>query len=155
MDTPPPAPQKPPPPQLTPEELAALKPSPARIAITVVLLALVWGSTVAVYQLIQSHLDDSLYVPACNTACAKSRARHHSHRAAGKGHPGRVSCWCNGPAVSDWRGAPADLSNGSMGDLVLHWGGQETITGLLFIAGGLIALWVGNPGLAKMARRRR
>ena len=143
------------PPPTAEEQMRALRPSPRRLALTVVLLGLGWGGTMLVHQQIAAHLDQNLYAPACRARCATARARYSSHQAAGRPHRGRIDCWCNGPAVSDWRWLPADLSQGSIGDRVLHAGGDMAIVLTLFAMGAVIAMIVGNPALAKIRRRPR
>ena len=145
----------PPPRPPTPEEqMRALRPSPQRLALTVVLLGLVWCGTMVIHQQIAAHLDQNLYAPACRATCAPARARYSSHQAAGRPHRGRIDCWCHSPA-SGWRWLPADLSKGSLGDRVLHAGGDMAIVLTLFVMGGMIVMMVGNPALAKIGRRPR
>lgn len=109
----------------------------SRIIATVVGVALVWLGTREVYQRIARHLEGSLYAPACAVACAAVQGTSAGHHPGGRGNTGKVDCWCNGPARSDWQWRRADLSKGSIGDLALHWGGQEAITMLFFLVGAL------------------
>jgi hypothetical protein len=135
MTTPPPRPP-------TPEELRAARQPTSRILVTVVGVVLVWFGTRGVYQQIAGYLGRSLYTPACAEACAAVRATSADHRLGGRGNRGQVHCWCNGPARSDWQWRRADLSKGSVGDLALHWGGQETLAALFFTVGSALVLFL-------------
>jgi hypothetical protein len=83
---------------------------------------------------IGAHLSASMYEPACRVACTKAGGKAVGHRPGGRGHAGEVRCACH-PAKERWH--DADLSRGSIGDAVLHYGGQEAAG---FVAFALIAL---------------
>ena len=132
------------------EEIRAVRQPTSRIIATVVGVALVWFGTREVYRQIAGYLGRSLYAPACAEACAAVRATSASHRLGTRGNRGQVDCWCNGPAPSDWQWRRADLSKGSIGDLALHWGGQETITVVFFAIGSALTMFLAS----KVSRKR-
>jgi hypothetical protein len=127
---------------------------PAVIAVTLALLAPVWIGTVLLNRQLGDHLGSELYMPACRNACAPVKARPHSFRLGGRGNRGKVDCWCNGPAVSDWRWVRADLSKGALSDRLLHWGGDTAITLGFFVVFSLIALAAGHAIGARLGRKR-
>lgn len=73
---------------------------------------------------IGTHLDASLYGPACRSACEAEGSRCIGHRPGGRGKTGRVLCECP-KAQKLWH--EADLSEGRALDKVLHYGGQEAL----------------------------
>lgn len=116
---------------------------PLTAVVVLAFVALAWGTAYGVNRMLGGHLDRNLYAPACTNACARTNSRLYSMSAGGRGHRFEMNCRCNGPAVYDWSNARADLSNGGIGDLVLHYGGREVLMVGAFLVIGLAGTVLG------------
>jgi hypothetical protein len=109
-----------------------------RAAVTGPIVALAIAAGLLTHGALRDRLSATLYVPACGAACSAAGGRAIGHRPGGRGHTGEVRCECAGTAET-WH--DADLSRGSVGDKALHYGGQEALSLLAFVA-------LAVPGLA-------
>lgn len=114
-------------------------------AVVLPFLVIAWLTARGFYQSVGDHLAASLYAPACKTACDTAGGRSVGHRLGGRGQSGKVRCECRDTETM-WH--DADLSRATTLESGLHYGGQEVLSGLVFLA-------ICAPGIALGARVSR